>query len=146
MKDAVARSITLDAEAFAIPEKWCRGKRGNEPIFTDAKGQAWQRDRLGNRFMMVRERAGVRDDITIYSFRHLWISETLMAGVDVATAAKMAGTSIAMIERVYGHFTNQHFVDAQSRLDAVRRARVEAEQASRAIARPNADPAKSTAA
>ena len=146
LKDAVARRITLNAKAFTILEKWCRGKRGNDPIFTDAKGRAWQRDRLDHRFAKVRERAGVRDAITIYSFRHLWISETLMAGVDVATAAKMAGTSIAMIERVYGHFTNQHFVEAQGRLDAIRRARAEAEQASRAIAQPNADPAKSTAA
>jgi site-specific recombinase XerD len=82
--------------------------------------------RLDERFVKVRTRAGVGDDITIYSFRHLWISEMLMAGADVATVAKMAGTSIAMIEKVYGHFTNQHFVDAQSRLDTARQTRAEA--------------------
>jgi integrase len=125
MKDSVARRITLNAEAYSILEKLCRGKRGDDPIFTDPKGRAWQRDRLGNRFEKVRTRAGVRDEITIYSFRHLWISETLMAGVDVATVAKMAGTSIAMIEKVYGHFTNQHFLDAQGKLDAARRTRTE---------------------
>jgi integrase len=123
MKEAVSRRITLNAEAFAILEKWCKGKRGDEPIFTDPKGRAWMRMRLDNRFEKVRTRAGVRKEITIYSFRHLWISEMLMAGVDVATVAKMAGTSIAMIEKVYGHFTNQHFLDAQGRLDAVRQAR-----------------------
>jgi len=123
MKDAVARRITLNAEAFAILQRWCKGKRGDEPIFTDPKGRGWQRGRLDNRFDMVRTRAGVRKDITIYSFRHLWISEMLMAGVDVATVAKMAGTSIAMIEKVYGHFTNQHFLDAQAQLDASRVAR-----------------------
>jgi len=126
MKDAVARRITLNAEAHAILEKWCKNKRGSEPIFTDPKGRAWQRDRLDNRFAKVRTRAGVRNEITVYSFRHLWISEMLMAGVDVATVAKMAGTSIAMVEKVYGHFTNQHFIDAQSRLDVARRAREEA--------------------
>jgi len=31
----------------------------------------------------------------------------LMAGVDVLLVARMAGTSVAMIERVYGHFRNQ---------------------------------------
>jgi len=41
----------------------------------------------------------IRDHITMYDFRHLWISEALMAGNDVATVARMAGTSIAMIER-----------------------------------------------
>ena len=68
----------------------------------------------------MRERAGIRDCITIYSFRHLWISEMLMAGVDVLLVAKMAGTSVAMIERVYGHFRNQSFQDAQARLDRFR--------------------------
>jgi integrase len=126
MKDAIPRRITLNGEAFSILEKWCRSKRGDEPIFTDPKGRGWTRMRLDERFVKVRKRAGVRDDITIYSFRHLWISEMLMSGVDVATVAKMAGTSIAMIEKVYGHFTNQHFVDAQSRLDTARQTRAEA--------------------
>ena len=40
-----------------------------------------------------------------------------MAGVDVLLVARMAGTSVAMIERVYGHFRNQSYQDAQARLD-----------------------------
>jgi hypothetical protein len=55
--------------------------------------------------------------------RHPWISESLMAGNDITTVAKMAGTSITMIERVYGHFRNQHLHEAQARLDALRRQR-----------------------
>jgi hypothetical protein len=43
-----------------------------------------------------------------------------MPGNDIATVARMAGTSIAMIERVYGHFRNQHLQDAQARVDALR--------------------------
>ena len=67
--------------------------------------------------MKVRKLAKVRDVITIYDFRHLWISEALMAKNDIATVAKMAGTSIRMVEKVYGHFRNEHFVEAQQRLD-----------------------------
>ena len=44
----------------------------------------------------------------------------LMAGVDVLLVAKMAGTSLKMIEQVYGHFRNQSYQDAQARLDAHR--------------------------
>jgi integrase len=68
----------------------------------------------------VRRRAVVRFVITIYSFRHLWISEMLMAGVDVLLVARIAGTSVAMIERVYGHFRNQSYQDAQAKLDRER--------------------------
>jgi hypothetical protein len=41
----------------------------------------------------------------------------IMAGVDVLLVARMAGTSVAMVERVYGHFRNQSYQDAQARLD-----------------------------
>ena len=45
-----------------------------------------------------------------------------MAGVDVLVA-RMAGTSVAMIERVYGHFRNQSYQEAQARLDRERATR-----------------------
>jgi hypothetical protein len=35
----------------------------------------------------------------------------------------MAGTSIAMIEKVYGHFRSDHLQEAQSKLDTFRSAR-----------------------
>ena len=38
-------------------------------------------------------------------------------GVDVLLTARMARTSMAMIGRVYGHFRNQSYQDAQARLD-----------------------------
>ena len=37
-----------------------------------------------------------------YSFRHFYISQQLVAGVDVFLLAKNTGTSSDMIERVYG--------------------------------------------
>ena len=47
----------------------------------------------------------------------------LMAGVDVLLVARMAGTSVAMIERVYGHFRNESYQEAQARLDRDRATR-----------------------
>ena len=44
----------------------------------------------------------------------------LMEGNDITTVARMAGTSINMIERVYGHFRNKHLRDAQDKLDRAR--------------------------
>ena len=92
-------------------------------IFSRPSGNSWNRNILSHRFQAIRERAAVRESITIYSFRHLWISEMLMAGVDVLLVARMAGTSVAMIERVYGHFRNQSYQEAQARLDRERAAR-----------------------
>jgi integrase len=82
-----------------------------------------------DRFNRVKEVAAeqkigeVRDSVTIYSFRDLWISEALMAGNDLATVARMAGTSVAMIERVYGHFRVSHLQEAQARVEKLREGR-----------------------
>jgi integrase len=120
MKEATTRRITLNDEAYAIVVRHCQGKQPDDFIFTDFKGRPWTRTTLDYRFAAVRERAGVREEITIYSFRHLWISESLMAGIDIATVARMAGTSVLMIEKVYGHFSTAHLREAQAKLDQLR--------------------------
>jgi integrase len=120
MKEGRARRITLNDAAFAIIEKNSAGKEKDQRIFLTQAGRVWTRKRLDDRFAAVRDKAKVQSDHTIYSFRHLWISEMLMAENPIATVAAMAGTSVAMIEKVYGHFTNEHFATAQKRLDGRR--------------------------
>jgi len=39
----------------------------------------------------------------MYSLRHTAISEMILAGMDSFIVAKLAGTSVAMIEANYGH-------------------------------------------
>jgi len=120
MRVAETRVITLNAEAFAILSRRCTGKGSEDYLFIRGNGKPWDKDLLDERFRKVREWAQVRDKITIYDFRHLWISEALMAGVDVFTVAKMAGTSVQMIEKTYGHLRGAHLEDAQRCLDQAR--------------------------
>jgi hypothetical protein len=47
----------------------------------------------------------------------------VMAGADVLLVARIPENSVAMIERVYGHFRNQSYQEAQARLDRERAAR-----------------------
>lgn len=123
------RHITLNADALAVFKANCANKEPTDYVFLNSDGRACKRSGLAERFNRVKKVAAekglglVRDEITIYSFRDLWISEALMAGNDIATVARMAGTSIAMIERVYGHFRNQHLQDAQARVDQFRQRR-----------------------
>jgi len=101
----------------------CEGLSPDAYVFTRPSGGAYSNVNIAERFQTVRNRAGIRSTITIYSFRHLWISEMLMAGVDAFLVARMADTSVAMIERVYGHFRNQSYQGAQARLDRERATR-----------------------
>jgi integrase len=130
------RYITLNDEALEIFRHHCQGKSEAEKVFLNSDGRPWSESLLPKRFDRVKEVAAlkgfgkVRDEITIYSFRDLWISEMLMAGNDVTTVAHMAGTSVEMIRRVYGHFRNEHLRDAQAKVDELRKRR--ANQASAA--------------
>jgi integrase len=123
------RHITLNAEAMAIFKTHCKGKDKTEKVFLNSDLRPWSGSLLPKRFERVKDVAGtlkigtLRDGITIYNFRDLWISEMLMAGNEVSTVARMAGTSISMIEHVYGHFRNEHLREAQSKLDVARKKR-----------------------
>jgi len=124
LREPLTRTITLNGDAFAILSRRCEGRPAEAYIFPNRQGvKPYTSVLVADRFVTVRKRAGVRDSITIYSFRHLWISEMLMAGVDVLLVARMAGTSVAMVERVYGHFRNQCYQDAQAKLDRERTTR-----------------------
>jgi integrase len=126
-REPTIRNITLNSEALAIFKRLCDGKKPSDFVFLHSDRKPYHRRSIPERFNRVKEVAAlkelgtVRDEITIYSFRDLWISEALMAGVDIATVARMAGTSIAMIERVYGHFRNSHLHDAQAKVDKFRK-------------------------
>jgi integrase len=122
-REPVPRTITLNADAYIILERRCQGRDPNDHIFANGNGNPYDRREIAQRFSTVRRKASVRASITLYSFRHLWISEMLMAGVDVLLVARMAGTSVAMIDRVYGHFRNQSYQEAQARLDRERATR-----------------------
>ena len=123
------RRITLNDAAMEIFDGFCVGKNKQDQVFTTSDKKSWKHRSIFSRFVRVKEIAQkmdlgkVRDHISIYDFRHLWISEMLMAGNDVGTVARMAGTSIAMIESTYGHFRNEHLQEAQAKLDKARQER-----------------------
>lgn len=123
------RHINLTDTALNILDRLCEGRHPDEFIFQRPWGKPWSKKTLNTRLHSVQRLAvalgkEVRANISIYDFRHLWISEALMAGVDVMTVAKMAGTSVRMIETVYGHFRSDHFAEAQRRLEEQRKARL----------------------
>ncbi len=124
LRQPVPRTITLNATACEILA------RRTEPLMPDAFVFTRPRDHqpftnlnIAMRFQTIRRRAKVRESLSVYSLRHLWISEALMAGLDLLLVARMAGTGVKMIESTYGHFRSQSYHDAQARLDAARAAR-----------------------
>ena len=94
-----ARQISLTDGAYAVLERLCHGRGREEPVFWRHNvGKPWTPHEVAERFLKVRRLAGVRDSLTVYSLRHLFISQLLQAGVDVFRIAKMSGNSVDVIE------------------------------------------------
>ena len=75
-------------------------------VFLNSRGKPWTSNAVVQRMQQLREDTGI--DAVAYNYRHTWITRAIMSGVDIATVAELSGhSSIAMIERVYGHL-GQH--------------------------------------
>ena len=79
-------------------------------------GQRWNKDSWKKIFKEAVETAKLPSAVVMYSLRHTAISEMILAGMDSFIVAKLAGTSVAMIEANYGHL--KHSV-VTAKLDAV---------------------------
>ena len=64
----------------------------------------------------TRKRAELPEDVVLYSLRHVAISEMLVGGLDPMTVARIAGTSVAMIQRHYGHLLKDKIVAKLARV------------------------------
>ena len=98
------------------------GDRTSGPLFRPAPDRTWQYSEIRRRFERLKKRAGIDSKCVLYSFRHTWITEAMRANVDVAFVAEMAGTSIQMIDRHYGHLrqNRQHMIDAAKKILAAK--------------------------
>ena len=56
--------------------------------------------------------AGLPAATTAYAMRHSAITDLVTGGLDLLTVAQLSGTSVAMIEKHYGHLQADHAVAA----------------------------------
>lgn len=146
-KTNTSRIIPLSNHAAAIVASQCKKKHGSDPIFTGPENSAWTPNRLQKIWRKIRngewramkggnfeqlskddaakrkKQTAQRDFLSLYDLRHLWISDALQQGVPIATIAKMAGTSIKMIERTYGHFRNDDLGNVANEIASKRQIR-----------------------
>jgi integrase len=64
-------------------------------------------------------KSGLPTDVTAYSLRHSFITDSLAAGVPIHLVASITGTSIAQIDATYGKTIQEHAKAAFSKLAAI---------------------------
>ena len=97
------RTVAVSTEAANFFAACSKDKIGQAPMLTTDYGQRWNKDSWKKIFKQAVERAGLPDTVVLYSLRHTAINEMILAGMDSLIVAKLAGTSVAMIESNYGH-------------------------------------------
>ena len=106
------RRILLPPETAAFFKAQCKGKTPLAPIFARADGSAWNRDSWKGPIKDAVHAARLLPATTAYTLRHSTITDLVTSGLDLLTVAKVSGTSVAMIEKHYGHLQKKRAADA----------------------------------
>lgn len=110
------RIVAISTAAAAFFAEAGKDKIGAAPMLATSYGQRWNKDSWKKIFKEAAAAANLSEAVVMYSLRHTAISEMILAGMDSFIVAKLAGTSVAMIETNYGHL--KHSV-VTAKLDAV---------------------------
>lgn len=101
-KAGAGRSIPLAATAAALVADAARGKLPGASLFSRWDGAAWTVTTWKDAIAHAVAAAGLPAGTVAYTVRHSALTDMIAGGTDPLTAAKLAGTSIAMIQRYYG--------------------------------------------
>lgn len=112
------RTIPLSPKALALLKSAAGDRDLDEPLLTRS-GVAWTRFEWRDAFQQARRAAGLPDTVVMYGLRHVAISEMLVSGMDPMTVSKIAGTSIEMISRHYGHLIRERVVAQLAKVKAI---------------------------
>ncbi|MGS0756202.1 tyrosine-type recombinase/integrase [Roseateles sp. GG27B] len=110
------RKMPLPDATAAFFAELTKGKIGAAPLLAQADGKVWDKDSWKGPVKAAVRAAGLLDAVSAYTMRHSVITDLVHAGTDTLTVAQLAGTSVLMIEKHYGHLTREHAREALARL------------------------------
>lgn len=107
--------IALSPDASKLMRKQGKGKLPGAPLIAYADGSHWHKERWKQ---PIKKAAAAKLPLGVcaYTLRHSVITDVLVGGMDSLTVARIAGTSLAMIEKHYGHLLHDHAAKAMAGL------------------------------
>ena len=94
----------------------CGGRPSGSPLIPRGDGLPWNKDAWKGPMKRADMDASLPPAATAYALRHSVITDLVTGGLDLLTVAQLSGTSVAMIERHYGHLRAEHAAAALARL------------------------------
>jgi site-specific recombinase XerD len=110
------RKIPLGNDAFVHFKTCVKNKLPSAWLVSRGDGSCWDRFAWRDQIREAVKAAKLPAATCAYTLRHSAITDLVMGGLDLFTVAKIAGTSIVMIEKHYGHLQQER---ARSALDGL---------------------------
>jgi integrase len=107
-KTGQARKVSLPGITAAFFDEQARTKLPGAPLLARVDGRFWNKDAWKHPMKEAVSAAELQPGTTAYSIRHSVITDLIHSGLDTLTVAQLSGTSVAMIEKYYGHLTKEH--------------------------------------
>lgn len=97
------RQISVPQSIADFLTQQVKSKLPTVSIFTRSDGRPWNKDAWKHPIKDAALDAKLPAAVAAYTLRHSVITDLVRAGLPVLTVAQLSGTSVAMIERHYGH-------------------------------------------
>lgn len=111
-KAGADRRLSLPEAIIQILVPLAEGRPGDAPLLARPDGTAWNKDAWKGPIKDAARAAGLPPEVSAYTLRHSTITDLVVGGLDLLTVAKISGTSVAMIEKHYGHLRQTAAADA----------------------------------
>jgi integrase len=115
-KSGQDRKISLPPNIISFLGDQIKNKHPQAPLLARSNGNFWDKDAWKYPIKDAVKEAKLPKTVTMYTIRHSVITDLIHGGLDTLTVAQLSGTSILMIEKHYGHLTQEHAKEALSRL------------------------------
>jgi integrase len=115
-KNGKPRQLTMPQLVADFFEVHVKDKLPAASIFTRTGGAAWNKDAWKYPIKEAVKAAGLPGAASAYTLRHSVITDLIRARLPILTVAQLSGTSVAMIEKHYGHLVRD---DAEEALASI---------------------------
>lgn len=102
-KAGEGRKILLPVDTAAMLKAQAKDKLPAAPLFARWDGKPWRSYMWKGPIKEAAQAAALPPGVVAYTLRHSTITDLVQGGLDLLTIAQVSGTSVAMIEKHYGH-------------------------------------------
>ncbi len=115
-KNGQPRQITVPQKISDFLMAQSLSKLPTAWLFARADGAVWSKDKWKKPIKAAVYAAGLRSDASAYTLRHSVITDLVRGGLPILTVAQLSDTSVAMIEKHYGHLVRNDAEEALAKI------------------------------